>query len=127
MINKSIKLIHPQEIAVWYILPSLRRELSIEIKKLGVKQKKVAVLLGVTEPAVSQYFNKKRAFGIKFSNKLKSEIKRSAMIILQDKKGGKLLNEMQRLMILPEMRKTICSLHKRSGKIPLSCRICLKK
>ena len=57
----GIKLLHPQEIEVLYILPAIRRELTIEMKKIGLEQKKIAEYLCVTEAAVSQYLNSKRA------------------------------------------------------------------
>lgn len=51
----------PCEIATWYILPVIRKELAILlVKNHGMSQKKTASLLGVTDAAVSQYLSKKR-------------------------------------------------------------------
>jgi len=57
-----MKLEHPQEVEVWYVIPAIKRELSKSMMKdNGLSQKNVATLLGVTEAAVSQYINSKRA------------------------------------------------------------------
>ncbi len=45
----------PQEVEVWYILPAIRRELTRIMIELGTPQKDIAKILGITEPAVSQY------------------------------------------------------------------------
>jgi len=45
----------PQELEVWYVLPSLRREMARLMIKKGIPQKDIAGILGVTEPAVTQY------------------------------------------------------------------------
>ena len=60
-------MITPQELEVWYILPAIRRELTISLKEEGLKQRQVAEILGVTEAAVSQYIKSKRAKAIKFN------------------------------------------------------------
>jgi len=119
MVNK---IVYPQELTMWYILPSIRREIAMEMKSRGIEQKKIASMLGVTEPAVSQYFNHKRAFGIKFNAKIEKEIKSSVDKIIGKKSTA--LAEIQGLMNLPEMRKILCSLHKKSGGISKNCAIC---
>lgn len=46
----------PQEVLVWYVLPAIRRELAKIMKfEMGQSQKSIARMLGVTEPAVTQY------------------------------------------------------------------------
>ncbi|NHJ14533.1 MAG: hypothetical protein EAX95_12710 [Candidatus Thorarchaeota archaeon] len=46
----------PQEVEVWYVLPAIRRELAKVMKfDKGQSQKSIAKMLGVTEPAVTQY------------------------------------------------------------------------
>ncbi len=64
----------PQEVEVWYVLPAIRRELAKVMKtktvartsddgeKLDHKitQKEIARMLGVTEPAITQYLLKKK-------------------------------------------------------------------
>lgn len=48
------------EIVVWYVLPVLRCEMAKELVKQGKKQREVAMLLGVTDAAISQYLKDKR-------------------------------------------------------------------
>ena len=64
----------PQEVEVWYVLPAIRRELSKvmktkvvqradvdgEVKEHKITQKEIARMLGVTEPAITQYLLKKK-------------------------------------------------------------------
>jgi len=51
----------PCEIVVWYVLPTIRRELARELVDFyGMKQAKVAKLFGVTDAAISQYLKNKR-------------------------------------------------------------------
>ncbi len=63
----------PQEVEVWYVLPAVRRELAKAMKtkvvdrigedgrlrKHKITQKEIAKMLGVTEPAITQYLLKK--------------------------------------------------------------------
>ena len=62
MVNK---LIQPQEVEVWYIIPLIRKELALAMKKRKMPQNEIASLLGVTDSAISQYSNNKRAAGLK--------------------------------------------------------------
>ena len=64
----------PQEVEVWYVLPAIRRELAKVMKTKTVTrvsddnekvehkitQKEIARMLGVTEPAITQYLLKKK-------------------------------------------------------------------
>jgi predicted transcriptional regulator len=64
----------PQEVEVWYVLPAIRRELAKIMKTKTVSranedgemvdhkitQKEIARMLGVTEPAITQYLLKKK-------------------------------------------------------------------
>ncbi|HIH66091.1 MAG TPA: transcriptional regulator, partial [Nanoarchaeota archaeon] len=56
-----MKLLHPQELEVFYFIPAIRKELSVQMKKKGKGQREIANLLGITEAAVSQYISSKRA------------------------------------------------------------------
>ena len=60
----------PQELEIWYLIPALRRELTkIFISDFKLSQKKISEILGITESAVSQYQNSKRAQDLKFAKK----------------------------------------------------------
>lgn len=62
----------PCEVIVWYVLPSIRRELALElINNHNVTQKKAAELLDITTAAVCQYVNEKR--GKSIFNQIKSK------------------------------------------------------
>jgi predicted transcriptional regulator len=64
----------PQEVEVWYVLPAIRREIAKvmktkEVPRIGedgkvhqhrITQKEIAKMLGVTEPAITQYLLKKK-------------------------------------------------------------------
>ncbi len=113
--------LQPQEIEVFYILPALRRELTLAMKELGYSQKKTAKLLGVTEPAVSQYLSKKRAMNVEFSDKIKHRIKESAKVIHDH---FSLVEQMQSLMRYAHEERTKCGVcHDLTGKTP-ACLIC---
>lgn len=64
----------PQEVEVWYVLPAIRREFARvmktkEVPRIGedgktkqhrITQKEIAKMLGVTEPAITQYLLKNK-------------------------------------------------------------------
>lgn len=114
MVNRALQ---PQEIEVFYVLPALRRDLTLWMKKQGKSQKQIAKLLGVTEPAISQYVKSKRASAVKFSKSLGGEIKKSAGMI-NDRQS--MVSEVQRLLRLARNEKVVCRFCKGLG----SCSIC---
>lgn len=74
----------PCEIVTWYLLPAIRRELSlILITNHGLYQKDVAILLGITDAAVSQYISKKRGNIIDFDGIGRGEFETSTNNILE--------------------------------------------
>ncbi len=118
MVNR---LLQPQEIEVFYVLPAIRRELAVCMKADGKSQKEIAKLLGVTEPAVSQYMSSKRASQLKFNDKLKNAIIESAKRITSE---ISLMREMQRLVHLVRSERVICQIHEALGGAPKSCNVC---
>lgn len=51
----------PCEVVVWYVLPTIRRELAKElVDSYGLKQSQIAKMFGVTDAAISQYLKNKR-------------------------------------------------------------------
>jgi len=119
MVNKSF---HPQEIELFYIMPALRREIAVCMKSAGLSQKKIAHLLGVTEPAVSQYFSAKRAKGVKFNKKISDAIKESSKNIVD---AHSLISETQRLLHLARHEGVVCELHKKLGLKECNAEFCL--
>lgn len=116
----------PQEIEVWEILPAIRKEFAKElICEHKLSQKDAAKLLNITDAAVSQYLRSKRASNITFGEITLKEIKKSTARIV--KEGKSIMEEMQKICRLPEVRQQICKLHKKQSKsIPEGCSICLK-
>jgi len=90
------KWLMPQEVEVWYVLPAIRRELSKFMKfERGQAQKSIARMLGVTEPAVTQYMLSKRdkprrsrGDQVEIPENLGPEIEKSADAIIDAWTGG---------------------------------------
>ena len=121
----SLKLM-PQELEVWYLLPSLRKEIAkILVNEHELSQKEVAVIFGMTESAVSQYLKSKRANELKFSNQELAEIKKYADKIMQDKKNyHSHLFELSKKM---RGTKSLCELHKKQdSSVEKNCKLCMK-
>lgn len=117
----------PQEIEVWYILPAIRRELAkTMIEDFKLSQKEVANNMCLTEAAVSQYLNSKRAKEVIFTEAVLSEIKKSASKIVED--GKTLVPEMLRICKLTAVKQVMCDLHKKQDVVlPENCDICLEE
>ncbi|MEW6062758.1 MAG: transcriptional regulator [Nanoarchaeota archaeon] len=125
MVNPiSPKLVHPQEIEVWYILPAIRRELALCMKNLGLEQKDIAKRLSVTEAAVSYYINSKRAAKINFDKRTKLKIENAAKNLSKNKIG--LFKEMNDLLNHIWNKKMVCKIHKQYSLVPKNCDVCLK-
>ncbi len=120
----GLKFIQPQEIEVLLILPAIRRELAIEMKKLGFEQKKIAKILCVTEAAISQYIKNKRANKVNFSIEAKEAIAKSAKKIKNEKI---MLYEIQNLLKLMKELKITCNLHKDLSTVAHNCVLCQKE
>ena len=91
----------PQEVEVWYVLPAVRRELAKVMKtkivdrvgedgrlrKHKITQKEIARMLGVTEPAITQYLLKKgkrsRGDQVQLPDRVLPQIEKSADEIIR--------------------------------------------
>lgn len=118
-----MKMLYPQEVEIFYLIPTIRKEFAVALKKQGKGQKEIASLLGITEAAVSQYIKEKRATKLKLSNKIKKDIEKSSKKI-----GGRLniLAETERILNLIKNKKGICKYHHKFAKIPKKCNVCFK-
>ena len=102
----------PQEIEVWYIIPTIRKELAkILTEKYKLTFEKTGNILGISKAAVSQYLGNKRASKISLPASVKKEIAKSAAVISKNETMA--LKEIMRILSL--MKKTKCS-----------CKICGK-
>jgi predicted transcriptional regulator len=112
------QLLHPQEIEVFYILPSIRRYLVQFMKERGLKQHDIAQLLEINDATISQYLSEKRGHQIDFQSPLLEEIKKSAEKI-HDR--FTLLNETQRLLKLVRQTRVLCQVHRQFSNVPSVC------
>ncbi|MDP3917507.1 MAG: helix-turn-helix domain-containing protein [Nanoarchaeota archaeon] len=119
---ENMKIIHPQEIEAWYVIPMIRKELAFAMKKEGLDQKGIAKLLGITPAAVSQYISKKRASNYEIEDGIKFEFIDSARRIAQDK--SLILSEFQRLMKICWDEGVVCEIHKSKSWCPEQCEVC---
>ncbi|MBN2422571.1 hypothetical protein JXB41_05050 [Candidatus Woesearchaeota archaeon] len=113
----------PQEIEVWYILPALRRELTLKLKKKNLKQKQIASILGVTEAAVSQYSKNKRANSITFNLKINKAIDNAAENMINDKTCHRF--ELQNLINFIKKSGFLCKVHHKYDTVPKCCTVCI--
>lgn len=117
----------PQEIVVWYILPAIRRELALIMIARGIPQKHIARMLGVTEPAVTQYKlrrsdSPKRSRGdqIEIPEELHDELERAADRIIAEWESKDNLEdiyetmtrEFNRLLKLFKEKGILCDAHR---------------
>ncbi len=116
------KLVQPQEVIVWYILPAIRREITkFLIEEHNLPQKDIAQRFGLTEPAISQY--KKGARGdIEFSSGIKEKVKEAARSIAEE--GSSAPREVQRVLKYIQNGGFLCDYHKRYGLVHKDCDIC---
>ena len=80
----------PCEIVVWYVLPTIRREIAKElVVGHGMKQAEVARKFEVTDAAISQYIKKKRGESeiiknSKYYGEFLEEVKKSSSRIVEE-------------------------------------------
>jgi predicted transcriptional regulator len=113
----------PQEIDVWYILPSFRREIALALKRKGMKQREIAEKLGVTEAAVSQYIKSKRAGSIILPDEIKAAISKAAENMVGD--VGCHRYEMQSLLSKTRKSGFLCKVHRKYDDVPECCNVCI--
>ncbi|MCJ7817799.1 MAG: hypothetical protein MUP60_03010 [Candidatus Thorarchaeota archaeon] len=142
----------PQEVEVWYVLPAIRRELAKVMKTKAVlrvgeeskqkehkiTQKEIAKMLGVTEPAITQYLLKnkgRRSRGdqVLIPERFLSELEKSAdsMIEQYEKRGTNddmfevMTREINRLIKIIRDDGAMCDIHRQfSAHVKDKCSAC---
>lgn len=117
------RVLQPQEVEVFYVLPALRREIAHAMKLKGKSQKEIASLLGITEPAVSQYFSSKRANHMDFDSKVSASIRDASARIVDQQS---LVRETQGLLRMLRAERVICRMHASLGQVPTNCNLCFE-
>ncbi|HLD42918.1 MAG TPA: hypothetical protein VJB08_02930 [Candidatus Nanoarchaeia archaeon] len=112
------RLLMPEDIEVFYIIPTLKKQLAVCWKSQGKSQAEIARLLGLKSAAVSQYINNKRGNQIVFEEGLLEEIRKSSALI---KDRITLFREMQRLLNTIRTSKYLCQIHRQFSDIPEHC------
>lgn len=104
-----------QEVEVWYIIPSIRKELAkLLTKKYELSYEKAGKILGVSKAAISQYLSNKRANKVKLNSETKKEIAKSAKIIAERPKLA--MGEIQRILKFMKDSKCSCDVCKKYNK-----------
>jgi predicted transcriptional regulator len=115
-----MKFMQPQEMEVWYILPAIRKELCLALKRKGLSQKEAAAKLGLTEAAISQYIKGKR--GAIDVSEFSKEFDKAAGRML---KGSHVVEEVQKILDLIKVSGFFCKLHcELDSSLPKSCNFC---
>ncbi len=105
----------PQEIEVWYIIPTVRKELAkLLTKKYELSYDKTGIILGVSKAAISQYISNKRANKIRLNLETKKEIAQSAKILAKSPKLA--VSEIQRILKFMKDSKCSCDVCKKYNK-----------
>ena len=103
----------PCEVAMWYVLPFIRRSLAFSlINDLKMSQTQAAKKLGVTDAAISQYLSKKRAPGEIKNERVKKEVLKSAKILQKNDDEEILMREICRLCRLVNDEGLAIKLHR---------------
>ena len=122
------KLVQPQEVIVWYILPAIRRVLTNTlINEYHMPQTRIAKRFNLTEPAISQYKDKEgkkntRGKQVEFGQEVITEISESARRIAEEDVYAP--KEVQRILKFIENGGYLCKFHKQFGITHSDCKIC---
>lgn len=105
----------PQEVEVWYIIPTIRKYLAAElVRNHEFTMEKTGKILGVSKAAVSQYLGNKRAEKLKINKDMINEIKKSANKIAENNGLG--LSEILRLVKTAKEKGFACEACKKYNK-----------
>ncbi len=113
----------PCELVVWYVLPTIKSELTKELIDRGMSQKEVSQRLGVTEAAVSQYVKGKRGGKLELKEGAREAIVDLAQSIVEERDSN-LIQDICRVCGKIKADRTLCGPHKEYGLVPVGCDAC---
>ncbi len=112
----------PQELEVFFILPTIRKNLAKSLHELGLGQRRIAELLHLTEPAISQYLNNRRAKKeIPLTPEMQKEIK---LVARRLQKENNIMKEIQHLLKKMREQRITCKLCQSYLNTKEDCKIC---
>ena len=121
----TLKVLQPQEVEVYYLLPAIRKHLAVALKSQGNDQRTIAKYLGLTEAAISQYMSGKRGHEAPLPKDFVERITQVAATITDEKTA---YASLQQLMQVANETRVLCDIHTRMDKsVPQHCDICFKK
>jgi len=112
------KLLLPQEIETFYVLPSIRKHMATFMKAKGLKQKDIAKVFGMRDAAVSQYLSNKRGCKLDLDKNIVKEIKKSSNKV---KNSADMIRETQRIIKIIRKTKLLCKFCHQFGNVPKGC------
>lgn len=118
-----MKISIPQEVEAFHIIPALRREIAVNLKKRGHSQREIAKRLGLTEAAVSYYLKGKRGKDVKFDAITFKKINESTNRL---EKGSEFVKEITFLCNFLRKSKKFCKIEHKLGYAPKNCCVCFK-
>ncbi len=121
----TLKVLQPQEVEVFYLLPTLRKEIAKALKTHGHDQKRIAAMLGVTDAAVSQYITGKRGSEVEFPKEFTQRVAEAAKTILDQQSC---FTQLQQLMQEATTSGLLCQIHMQMDKsVGTSCAVCFER
>ena len=118
----KLKLYTPQEVEVWYLIPSVKKEFVRALIESNLKQNEIAKILGLTDAAVSQYMHNKRAANMELPKEVALEIEISAKKLLS--KETQFNQELQRIMRIIHEKQYICNPCRTHTGASNDCKMC---
>jgi len=114
----------PCQVVYWYLLPAMSSTLSRELVKLGMPQKEIALALGLTPAAVSQYISRKRGKEIKLDKRTCARITKLARKLARRKmRDDDVMFEVCGICALARRSESLCKLHKHITNVR-ECHVC---
>lgn len=117
-------LLQPQEVEVYYLLPAIRKEFALALKRTGRAQKEIAQILGVTEAAVSQYCHSKRGQDVAFPQELSRKVEEAAGKVTDQQS---MMREVQAILRAAKESRLTCRLHEQMAAVPHGCDACFRE